>query len=479
MVPNLPYTIEFPFREKLYPIPLLKAIIVSGSILAIIGSFNGYALKIITAFAVLYFITRWLFTKSFTVAIYFALVYQWFQVSIKVLYGLFTGVQFESLSRYPDNLSTAFYYSAFSLLLLSSGIHYQLKRISYSEEDFEESLNTVSTSKIMIAYIAFSVLINVLYSLRFVIPGLFQAITLLNNFKWVLLYIFYFSAYKNNKNILSFWIIVLIEFLMSFVSFFADFKSYIFYILILNLSYGYFNKKKLRTLLFYGAGAFLLAFIWTGIKSDYRQFLNKGSASQAILVEHSAASEYLINAVSNFDIERNKDKTLESLIDRISYIDYFSACISYIPSHKPHENGKVLKQSILHILMPRILFPNKQAIDDSDHLNKYTGLSFANAKKGVSFSLGYIGDFYIDFGFIFMLFAIFIFGNFIGLILLSIYNAAPSPFWGAALLTGSFYVLYKLEISQIKFIGNLIWFWIVFYFLSKFIVPRFKHLIEK
>jgi hypothetical protein len=478
MVSGLSNVIKIPFKEVLYPTPLLKAITQAGIVLAIYGALNGYFLKVVTAIIVLYFITRWFFTYRFTVAIYFALVYQWFQVSIKVFYGLFNGATFESLTQYPEHINSAFYYSAFGLLALAYGIQSQLKTINYNQADFENELDQFCPRKVLIAYIAFSIGLNLLFTLRFTVPGLFQAIALFNNFKWSLLFVFYFVVQHNKKYITAFWLIVGIEFFASFISFFADFKSFIFFILIPYLSYNQVTTSKMRTLALSSVGIFILAFIWTGVKSDYRQFLNQGSRSQAVLVEKDVASRYLFDAVRDFDIAK-QNNTMKALIDRISYIDYFSACMAYVPIFLPHENGKILKQSVFHILMPRIFFPNKGAIDDSDHLNKYTGLYFANASKGVSFSLGYVGDFYIDFGLPAMLIPIFLFGILIGFILLNIYKTSASPFWGAALLTASFNVLYKLENSQIKFIGNLIWFWIVFYLIAEYVLPQLNQFLKK
>ena len=64
--------------------------------------------------------------------------------------------------------------------------------------------------------------------------------------------------------------------------------------------------------------------------------------------------------------------------------------------------------------MPRIFFPGKSAINDSEFTNKFSGLSFATSAEGTSVSIGYMGEAYIDFGYIFMMVPIFLLGLTIG-----------------------------------------------------------------
>lgn len=451
-------------------------------VLILLGSFRAIFspsyLEFLTAMSLFLYLSYYFLQSVFTVGIYIALVYQWVQVCLKVIYGALTGVSLESLTKYPENITSAFYLSVFTLFFLALGMQQRLKRIQFSWQAISNSLDQYNTKKYFIFYILFNVFSAFLFSFRFSIPGLFQAIAILSYFRWTLFIILFLLVHKKQQLVLPFWVLVFFEFSASFFSFFAGFKAIIIYLFIGYLSLNIISKRKLILLGLYSYLAYIFALIWTDIKQDYREFLNQGTRTQAIVVSKDDARGYLINTISTYDFSRMKEAQ-KDLIDRISYIDFFSAAQSYVPLQIPHENGNVLRQSIMHILMPRIFFPSKPIVEDSKHLTKYTGIYFPSFAEGASFSLGYAGDFYIDFGPIWMFIGVFLFGYIIGAILLSIHNTSLNVLWSFGALTASFDLLYKFENSQIKFLGNLIWFWIIFILLNKIVIPRLDYLLKE
>ncbi|ASB50970.1 hypothetical protein [Alkalitalea saponilacus] len=467
-----PFTGEF--RHNIIQKAII-AITILGSIWTI---FSPTYFEYLVAMILLLYLAYYFMQSVFTVGIFLALFYQWVQVSIKAIYGAFTGSSLESLTKYPEHISSAFFLSALSLLLLSMGIRQIIKKLEFSWDDLNFYINQYSVHKFFLLYLAFNFISGFLFTLRFTIPGLFQAIAILSYFKWSLFIILFILVHKKQKLLVPFWILVAIEFSTSFISFFASFRSIIIYLLIGYLSLRYISSRRLTLIGIYGFMIYLVAIIWTDIKMDYRQFLNQGQQTQAILVSKEEARNYLKDAILSYNFSGAKE-TREELINRMSYIDFFSATQDYIPSEKDHENGKVLKQSVMHILMPRMFFPDKPIVEDSKHLTKYTGIYFPSYAKGVSFSLGYTGDFYIDFGPVLMFPAILLFGLLIGIVLLSIHSTSPNVLWSFGALTAAFDILYKFENSQIKFLGNLIWFWIIFMILNKFIIPHIDHYLKE
>lgn len=97
----------------------------------------------------------------------------------------------------------------------------------------------------------------------------------------------------------------------------------------------------------------------------------------------------------------------------------------------------------MHVLQPRILFPNKEAIDDSKMVNKYATRKVAGAKQGASFSLGFMAESYIDFGPYLMFIPIFCVGWLLGFIYKIIIQQSINYLWG---FTGIFLVdQYQLQ----------------------------------
>ena len=86
------------------------------------------------------------------------------------------------------------------------------------------------------------------------------------------------------------------------------------------------------------------------------------------------------------------------MLDRLSYVDFFAVVLDTVPSQLPHENGALWLDAITRPFMPRLFFPAKAIIDDSERTNYYTGLAVAGSEEGTSISLGYVAESYIDFG---------------------------------------------------------------------------------
>jgi hypothetical protein len=105
---------------------------------------------------------------------------------------------------------------------------------------------------------------------------------------------------------------------------------------------------------------------------------------------------------------------LENLVYRVSYVEFLALSMKQVPTYLPHENGTLLISAIGHILKPRILFPDKKPIYDSELTSKYTGVQFSGAEQGASFSLGTVAESYVDFGKYYMFIPIFFFGLWIG-----------------------------------------------------------------
>jgi hypothetical protein len=470
MVEDLRHSIIRPFSGSNKQPAYLKAIF----IFAILGSlkalFTPLFFEFVTAMALLLYLAYYFLPNLFTAGLFFALFYQWAQISIKVIYGVITSQGLTTLAEFPENITKAFFLSALSLFVFSEGIRFSLKKINYTHHSLAESIEIISTKRIFIAYIIFNFIITLAFSLRHTIPGLFQAISLLSYFKWSLFIILFLIVFIKKELKIPFIILVVYEFIASFFSFFADFKDIIIFLIIGSFTLSLFNTKHFLLILGLIVTTYITAIVWTGVKSDYRDYLNQGTRSQAVLVSKGEARQYLIKQIKEFS-RTDFATTQTDLINRMSYIDYFSATMSNVPSRVDFQNGKVLEQSVKHILMPRIIFPNKPIVDDSKHLNKYTGLYFSTYEQGVSFSLGYAGDFYIDFGPILMFLFLFLFGFIFGKILYNLHENSLNILWSLGTLSAAFSLLYKFENSQIKFLGNAIWFWLVFSFLNWIIIP--------
>ena len=73
-----------------------------------------------------------------------------------------------------------------------------------------------------------------------------------------------------------------------------------------------------------------------------------------------------------------------------------------------------------------------------------------------------------------MILALFLFGKGIGFIVFSIHKTSLNSLWAMAIMVPLFLLLYKFENSLIKFVGNLIVFWMVAFLFNKYVAKRIE-----
>ena len=89
----------------------------------------------------------------------------------------------------------------------------------------------------------------------------------------------------------------------------------------------------------------------------------------------------------------------DRLAQRWGYVDFLAATMRNVPAHVPYENGALIGAAVMHVIEPRLLFPDKPRLDDNQLTAKYAGFRLdARTSSGTSVGLGYVAELYIDFG---------------------------------------------------------------------------------
>lgn len=462
MVGDLPINFNTDNRELIQ-----RAIVFIGAIVGVVSLFSPNPLLCVPAFVTLYFIVRSIFLSRYLAGFLLAFVYQWIQVSIKPIYANLTFQDISVLTSYPDYIVTCYLLCSAGLVIITLAINVFLSKINYDDECISEMTDSVSIKWLLIAYFFVGIFTSLLPL------SLYQIAVQISAFKWGIFYIIFICSYDRHKGIWIIVTLVLFEFVLGFASYFSTWKDVIFYTVISSMTVIKMTPRKIILFVVSMLAFVYIGLLWTGVKGDYRTYIGQG-AKQVMAVSKAEALMKMIDLASEFNLN---DDVMKSFIDRISYIDYFSACMSHVPSVVHHENGRLTVQAVKHVLVPRFLDNNKAVIDESTHLTKYTGIFFSNLSMGVSFSLGYFGDFYVDFGEIGMLVALFLLGLLIGAVFWDVYRHISNGLISAAVMQMSFFLLYKFEISLIKLIGFLIMFWIVYRLMSAYVFPKFSEWI--
>ncbi|MFD2999137.1 hypothetical protein ACFS7Z_02105 [Pontibacter toksunensis] len=413
--------------------------------------------------------------------LFVGLLYQWVAVSIKLLYSDIYDLDFDNFHVFAEDIYTAYALSLLGLVVLTVSIITVLHKPKALSEADEKNFVSYNITRLVLIYISFSTFVTLLGSSFLSFGGLAQVTYAFTLLKWSFFILLFITIAKSEskKNYLILISIIILEVLIGFAAYFSSFKEILFFSFIGAATViRKIKLSKLIPLAFLGYIVFSLGVLWTAIKSDYRMFLSGGERQQIVTVSREDALDYFFKLASEVPDETIAKARFE-LVNRISYIDFFSGAIAYVPERLPHENGKVWFSAITHVFKPRIFFPDKEAIDDSKHLNKYTGLSVATGEMGASFSLGYMADSYIDFGPVFMFIPLALMGLLIGGIYRYFLKNAYNVTWGYALIAPLFYFVGTYEIASIKLVGNLIMYFMVFYLLNKFIVPKLDLYLKK
>jgi hypothetical protein len=204
-----------------------------------------------------------------------------------------------------------------------------------------------------------------------------------------------------------------------------------------------------------GAGglALVAGVVWISIRTPIRKEFD----SDAFAGSRSARANMAFDLIRQLGAA-NREETLLNLdvfIDRTWAIYYPALALDRVPSVLPHENGRILRNALLHVVTPRILFPQKAALpSDSEMVRHYSGVWVAGEESMVSIAFGYAGESYIDFGVPLMFVPVFLWGLLLGWLYARLPRLLSHRDLAQGLITVVFWIsLYLYERSWIKTIG--------------------------
>jgi len=188
---------------------------------------------------------------------------------------------------------------------------------------------------------------------------------------------------------------------------FSDFKEILFVILIAMLARWRpwirtkrQSRENWRMLVFGTLGAVIVLYMgmaWNGgIKAEWRDRIWSGVISESPIERMVLFFEVSGRVVNQL----NMTAAAELLVARLTSGEIFLAQVTErVPTTVPHENGRLLWMAVQNTIIPRFLFPEKASLGgDSWLVRKYAGEHVAGDESAASIGLGYMAEFYIDFG---------------------------------------------------------------------------------
>jgi len=206
------------------------------------------------------------------------------------------------------------------------------------------------------------------------------------------------------------------EVVLGFTSYFAAFKDPLMMLALCLIEVFDYRRESHWVRMAVLAGFMVAASVlWTGIKSDIRSHWNDDFASSRL-----ERLQALGEAVGNWQPRSGSDPWAgtDALVDRMWAIRYPALALSRVPNDVPHTNGALLREVVLHVLQPRILFPDKAGKpSDSLKVREYAGVWVAGDEQDTSIAFGYVAESYVDFGIPLMFIPIFLCGALWGALL--------------------------------------------------------------
>jgi hypothetical protein len=416
--------------------------------------------------------------------IFIAFTVQFFSISIKLFYANFLNLEFDSpeLNRYPVHIVEAFCLSLAGLSALALGFYLTTFRIDYkSKIAIPITARTINLKKLTRLYIAIAIISPILYKISFSLGGLQQIVNWILNFKWSFFFLLMICSFVQNRKS-QFLIITFIEILFSLTGFFSNFKDYFFILIIalMTLSSLHLNKLKAKNIFALSITIVISAYfilIWQIIKPEYRNYLNDGENKQTSVRGYQESLIKFYDLATDVSLE-TLSEGIDYTVDRLSYIDFLSATINNVPKNVPHTNGDLWFEAFKRVLQPRLFFPDKKRIDDSEKTVLYTGDEYRGSEDGVSISLGYFSETYVDFGKIGMLIALTAWGAIIGSFYSYLLKRVNDLLWAYSLLLPSFFILFSFEGALDKMVGAFFMYSIVCLLVLNLLLRHFKKLLE-
>jgi hypothetical protein len=405
----------------------------------------------------------------------FIVLFQWTQASVKIFMVAFSQRNFMYFSEWGGDIERAAYFSLTGILFLTLGMRIGVGRwFPALAAAAQEKALSVSINKWFNWYVLSFVVARVAMYATNVVPGLGQPLLALASLKWAFFFMLTYASFLRPFSQRSYWIGVFIfEFLFGF-GFFSDFKNVLFISFLGVMAAGVrFSLPKIMMATVLSMLTLVVAIYWTAVKQDFRGYISGGGMAQIETVSYSEQLSKLGSLIAAQN-GRTLELAFDDLLSRLSYIDFFAAVLDTVPSTIAHTNGEIWIDAVERPFMPRILFPNKTIVDDSQRTFDYTGIYIIGAGTATSVSIGYIGESYIDFGPTGMMGVLFLYGWLLGRIYrwLAIRDISRGLL-GMSMATAVLISASFLESSITKVFGGIIAGVLVVWLMNRLVIPAY------
>lgn len=333
----------------------------------------------------------------------YALLYMWLQIAARLV---LTYIDDETLSGglYGTDVCRATWYAMASLLVLATVFRIHLGRLaSLTSHRLDEHRQWPPLALFQL-YLAVSGLAFVLAPVSRFIPGLHQPIEAFGALKYGAIFALFATVLSTGRGGKLLLLVVIAEVAIGFTGLFSGFKTVLIVLLLTALSVRITLRFSTVVLVSAAVSVLLgLGLFWTAVKAEYRDFATGYASTQSVTAGLGERAGLLIGkALHPGEIEWGL--AVDQLVRRIAYIDFFGAVIGVVENAPEEELLPRWSDTLGHIFKPRLLFPDKAVLDDTEVFLRYVRDEVGDdTRPGTSISIGFLAENFIDFGFPLML----------------------------------------------------------------------------
>jgi hypothetical protein len=331
--------------------------------------------------------------------LFFTFAYPWMQGSVAIFHASWLGIDVAEYTPFGGEMHSAAIMSLLGVLALTVGMRLGAGPRRVGDAYSLRELALSQPIKRWFRLYALAWLLSLMAtSLARLMPGLAQPLLALASLRWVFFFMLAVACFAQRRSMLSVFLAAfLVELGASLGTYFAEFKTVFFITFFAALCSGTrISPRALLSAVALGVLVLALAVVWTAVKSDYRAFVSGGLAEQIVTVDYVARLAKLYELAASLDLTA-LIAAADQLLRRLTYVEFFAVVLDYVPAIVPHTLGAIFWDAIIRPFLPRLLYVDKDVIDDTARTNLYTG-GLGGTSEGTSISLGYIAEAYIDFG---------------------------------------------------------------------------------
>ena len=381
-----------------------------------VAGFGPNIILAIFALAVLVVGSALLWRPGESPILLFIFGYHWIEISISIFESNIFDQDVADFVPWNGQQARAIILSLIGLLLLAAAIRYGA---GHWRHEAGERLRRLVLARrvgywfrlyVIAAAVSFFVL-----GFAWFIPGLRQPVLALANFKWAFFWLLAYATFAQPRAPKLFLLIAFTyEFVLSLGGFFSDFKTVVFFTIFALLASGVkFSRKATVGIFIAGMLIVTLGVVWSAIKTPLRLMISPEQEAQVATISFTDRLRTLRDLVADIDADTAK-LGAQALVARVSYVEFFGVILNTVPAVMPHTNGAIWADAVTRPFMPRLFFPNKPVIDDTERTFQYTNGLITLASAITSVSIGYFSEAYIDFGAYGMMVPIALLGFFYG-----------------------------------------------------------------